>query len=109
RLATKRTVVAVVLEAPLTSTVDVAKATYFWLPLGLLLTDKYNNERNIHSVTAPVLVLHGHRMRSYPSRWVGRSIAPPTSLSRSKCFPKVRILICSTMGRGERFRSFWRP
>jgi fermentation-respiration switch protein FrsA (DUF1100 family) len=59
RLATKRTVAAVVLEAPLTSTVDVAKATYFWLPLGLLLTDKYNNECNIRSVTAPVLVLHG--------------------------------------------------
>ena len=58
-MATKRTVAAVVLEAPLTSTVDVAKATYFWLPLGLLLTDKYNNERNIRSVTAPVLVLHG--------------------------------------------------
>jgi pimeloyl-ACP methyl ester carboxylesterase len=59
RLATKRAVAAVVLEAPLTSTVDVAKATYFWLPLGLLLTDKYNNECNIRSVTAPVLVLHG--------------------------------------------------
>jgi uncharacterized protein len=59
RLATKRTVAAVVLEAPLTSTVDVARSTYFWLPLGLLLSDKYNNERNIRSVTAPVLVLHG--------------------------------------------------
>jgi hypothetical protein len=61
RLATERPVAAVVLEAPLTSTVDVARGTYFWLPLGLLITDKYDNERNIRFVTAPVLVLHGEQ------------------------------------------------
>jgi pimeloyl-ACP methyl ester carboxylesterase len=61
RLAAARPVAAVVLEAPLTSTVDVAQRTYFWLPLGLLITDKYNNERNIRSVTAPVLILHGEQ------------------------------------------------
>jgi pimeloyl-ACP methyl ester carboxylesterase len=59
RLAAKRSVSAVVLEAPLTSTVEVARQTYFWLPLSLLIADKYNNERNIRSVTAPVLILHG--------------------------------------------------
>jgi pimeloyl-ACP methyl ester carboxylesterase len=36
-----------------------SRAIYFLLPLGLLLTDRYNNERNIRSVTASVLVLHG--------------------------------------------------
>jgi uncharacterized protein len=61
RLAAARQVAAPVLEAPLTSTVDVGRRTYFWLPLGLLITDKYNNERNISSVTAPVLVLHGEQ------------------------------------------------
>ena len=45
----------------LTSTVDVARSAYFWLPLGLLITDTYNNERNIRFVTAPVLVLHGEQ------------------------------------------------
>ena len=47
RLAAERPVSAVVLEAPLTSTVDVARSIYFWLPFSLLITDKYNNERNI--------------------------------------------------------------
>jgi hypothetical protein len=56
RLAAARPVAALVLEAPLTSTVDVARRTYFWLPLGLLITDKYNNERNIRSVAASNLV-----------------------------------------------------
>jgi len=61
RLAAARPVAAVVLEAPLTSTVDVARSTYFWLPLGLVITDKYDNERNIRSVRVPVLILHGEQ------------------------------------------------
>lgn len=61
RLATERPLAAVVLEAPLTSTVDVGRATYFWLPLGLLITDKYHNEENVRSVKVPVLILHGEK------------------------------------------------
>jgi len=60
-LAAKRRVAAVVLEAPLTSTVDVGRRVYFWLPLNWLVTDRYDNERNIRAVTAPVLILHGER------------------------------------------------
>ena len=66
RLAAARLVAAIVLESPLTSTVDVARATYFWLPLGLLLTDQYNNERNIRAVPAPILVLHGEQDKVIP-------------------------------------------
>jgi len=66
RLAAVRPVTAIVLESPLTSTVDVARTTYFWLPLRLLITDQYNNERNIRSVTAPVLVLHGEQDKVVP-------------------------------------------
>lgn len=61
RLAAERDVAAVVLEAPLTSTLDVARSMYFWLPLDLLITDKYQNEENIRSVTGPVLILHGEK------------------------------------------------
>src|SRR4029077_9045237 len=80
RLGAARPVAAVVLEAPLTSTIDVARSTYFWLPLGLLIRDKYNNERNIRLVKAPVLVLHGAQDAVIPvemgwrgSRRAGRS------------------------------------
>ena len=62
RLAAARPVAAIVLEAPLTSTVDVARSTYFWLPIGLLIADKYDNERNIRSVTARVLSCTASRM-----------------------------------------------
>lgn len=33
----------------------------FCPPLDLLISDKYDNERSIRSLTAPVLVLHGER------------------------------------------------
>ena len=66
RLAAERPLAAIVLEAPLTSTVDVGRTTYFWLPLSLLITDKYDNERNIRSVTAPH---HDHAGRQLPLFW----------------------------------------
>ena len=59
RLGAAREVRAVVLEAPLTSTVDVGKRTYFFLPLTFILTDTFHNEENIRAVKVPLLILHG--------------------------------------------------
>ena len=66
RLAAQRPVAGVVLEAPLTSTVEVARSVYFWLPLSLLITDQYNIERDIPAVTAPLLILHGEQDEVIP-------------------------------------------
>ena len=87
RLAAKRPVAAVVLEAPLTSTVDVGRTTYFWLPLGLLITDKYDNERNIRSVTAPVLVLHGEQDAVIPVEMGWRVYRAANEPKRIELFP----------------------
>jgi fermentation-respiration switch protein FrsA (DUF1100 family) len=59
KLGASHEVRAVILEAPLTSTIDVGKSTYFFLPLRLILSDTYHNEENIAAVKVPVLVLHG--------------------------------------------------
>jgi fermentation-respiration switch protein FrsA (DUF1100 family) len=61
QLGASREVRAVVLEAPLTSTVDVGKRTYFFLPLNLLLTDQYRNARHVANIHVPVLILHGEQ------------------------------------------------
>ena len=66
RLAAERRVAAIVLEAPLTSTVDVGRRVYFWLPLRWLVADRYDNERSIRAVRAPVLILHGERDQVIP-------------------------------------------
>jgi fermentation-respiration switch protein FrsA (DUF1100 family) len=66
RLAAARPVAGVVLEAPLTSTIDVARPIYFWLPLRLLIADQYNIERAIGAVSAPLLILHGDQDEVIP-------------------------------------------
>jgi uncharacterized protein len=88
RLAAEKPVAAVVLEAPLTSTVDVARTTYFWLPLGLLITDKYDNERNIRFVTAPVLVLHGEQDAVIPVEMGLRVYRASDEPKRIELFPE---------------------
>ena len=88
RLVTKRTVAAIVLEAPLTSTIDVARAAYFWLPLDLLITDTYDNERNIRSVTAPVLVLHGAQDEVIPVKMGWRVYRAANEPKRIEVFPQ---------------------
>jgi len=88
RLAAERPVAAVVLEAPLTSTVDVARGTYFWLPLGVLITDKYDIERNIRSVTAPVLVLHGEQDAVIPVEMGLRVYRAANEPKRIELFPQ---------------------
>ena len=87
RLGAARPVAAVVLEAPLTSTIDVARSTYFWLPLGLLITDKYNNERNIRLVKAPVLVLHGAQDAVIPVEMGRRVYRAANEPKRIELFP----------------------
>jgi uncharacterized protein len=106
RLAAKRPVAAVVLEAPLTSTVDVGRTTYFWLPLGLLITDKYDNERNIRSVTVPVLILHGEQDAVIPvemGRQVYRAANEP---KRIELFPEGSHDDLFDHGAWERTQSF---
>ena len=61
QLAVERPVAALVLDAPYTSIVDVALLTYPYLPVRPLLLDRYESDRHIKNVRAPVLILHGER------------------------------------------------
>jgi fermentation-respiration switch protein FrsA (DUF1100 family) len=88
RLAAKRPVAGVVLEAPLTSTVDVGRSTHFWLPLSLLITDQYNVERDIASVTVPVLILHGERDEVIPVEMGRRNYRAANEPKRIETFPQ---------------------
>ena len=106
RLATAKPVAAVVLEAPLTSTVDVARRTYFWLPLGLLIADKYNNERNIRSVAAPVLILHGEQDNVIPVEMGLRVYRAANEPKRIELFPQGTHDDLFDHGAWEKTRSF---
>jgi pimeloyl-ACP methyl ester carboxylesterase len=106
RLAAARPVAAVVLEAPLTSTVDVARRTYFWLPITLLITDKYDNERNIRSVTAPVLILHGEQDGVIPVEMGRRVYRSANQPKRIELFPQGTHDDLFDHGAWEKTRAF---
>lgn len=80
QLAARRRVAALALEAPFSSVADVAAAHYWWLPVHLLIRDRYEAGRAIAGVGAPLLILHGALDRTVPIRF-GRklyaSAAPP--------------------------------
>jgi hypothetical protein len=59
QLAAERQVGGVVLDAPYTSIVDVAVRAYPFLPVRLLLSDRYESSKYIARVQAPLLILHG--------------------------------------------------
>ena len=68
-MATEFSVRAVILEAPYTSTVDVGQAAYFFLPVGLLMKDRFPSIELIAKIQAPLLLIHGEADRIIPTRF----------------------------------------
>lgn len=60
-------VAAVVLEAPYSAAVDIARRAYPWLPVGLLMKDQFRSRDHIADVRAPILILHGEKDRVIPA------------------------------------------
>ena len=60
-LAADRPIGKLILEAPFTSTADVAGAALPFLPVRWLIRDPFRSDRRIARVTAPLLVMHGAR------------------------------------------------
>ena len=106
RLAAERPVAGVVLEAPLTSTVDVARTIYFWLPLSLLITDQYNVERDIRVVPAPVLILHGEQDAVIPAEMGRRVYRAANELKRIELFRQGGHNDLFDHGAWEKMRAF---
>ena len=61
RLAVERPPAALVLRSPFTSLADVGRLHYPWLPVRLLLTDRYASAARVARLTAPLLVVAGER------------------------------------------------
>ena len=69
RVAAEYSVGALILGAPYTATTDVAAAQYPWLPVRLLMKDKFRSVDYVKDITAPTLVLHGTSDQVIPYRF----------------------------------------
>ena len=56
----------VVLETPFTSMIDAAKKFYPYIPVGLLLKDKFDNKSKIKNIKVPILIMHGEADQIVP-------------------------------------------
>ncbi len=74
-LAAARPIGKLILEAPYTSTIDVAAARMPFLPVSLLMKDQFHSDALIGRVTAPVLIMHGARDPGIPIRFGERLFA----------------------------------
>jgi len=59
QLAAKTKFYAVILESPFSSVVSVAQRQYWFVPVGLILKDKFESKNFAPLITSPVLIFHG--------------------------------------------------
>ncbi|MGY3546063.1 fermentation-respiration switch protein FrsA (DUF1100 family) [Bradyrhizobium sp. USDA 4472] len=55
-----------ILEAPYTSTVDVAASLFRFVPIRLLMRDQFHSDERIGGVTVPLLIMHGTNDQAIP-------------------------------------------
>lgn len=72
----------------------------------MLITDTYNNERNIRSVTAPVLVLHGEQDAVIPVEMGWRVYRAANGPKRIELFPQGAHYDLFDHGAWEKTRTF---
>ncbi|MBS0232764.1 MAG: alpha/beta hydrolase [Proteobacteria bacterium] len=59
QVAREKKVAGLILDSPYTSILELATAQYPWLPVNLLLKDRYESIRYIGDVHVPIFILHG--------------------------------------------------
>ncbi|WP_061024943.1 alpha/beta hydrolase [Bradyrhizobium sp. CCH5-F6] len=58
-IASEHRVGKLILEAPYTSTADIAVSSFWFVPVRLLMRDLFHSDQRIARVTVPLLVMHG--------------------------------------------------
>ena len=58
-IAQKKNFAGVILESPFTSMIEAGKTKYPYLPVRLLLKDKYESNKKIKNIKSPILIMHG--------------------------------------------------
>ena len=58
-LAQKKNYAGLILETPFTSMIDAAKTFYPYIPINILLKDKFENHKKVKNINSPILVMHG--------------------------------------------------
>lgn len=82
QLAAEVSAKGLILEAPMSSAIDVAREHYPYLLVGLFLKDRYRSDEFIDKIDMPLLVIHGEQDAIIPlqlgKKLVDRAVEPKT-------------------------------
>ena len=67
-LGKRNTFGGIILESPFTSIAKAAKVYYPYLPINLILKDRFNSIEKIQSITIPILIMHGKKDNIVPQK-----------------------------------------
>jgi fermentation-respiration switch protein FrsA (DUF1100 family) len=87
-LAAARPVGRLILEAPFTSTADLAARQYPFVPVHWLMKDQFRSDLHIAAVAAPLLIMHGDRDPVVPIAYGERLFALAHEPKRFMRFPQ---------------------
>ena len=76
----------IILESPFTSMVDAGKHYYFYLPVSLLLKDRYETLDKLKNIKIPILVMHGKKDKIVPFH-MGQQVFEKANEPKFSYFP----------------------
>ena len=77
----------IILESPFTSMVDAGKFYYFYLPVSLLLKDRYETVKKLKNIKIPILVMHGKKDKIVPFH-MGQKVFEKANQPKFSYFPE---------------------
>ena len=92
QLAAARPVERLVLVTAFDSLVNVAREYFWWLPVALLMRDRYESVRHVRAVTAPVLLLIAGKDEIIP---------PARSEALARAFAQTQVQVVVVPGVGH--------
>ena len=77
----------IILESPFTSMIELGKLKYPFLPVKLLLKDKYESDIKIKNIKSPILIMHGKADNIVPF-YMGKKMYELANTPKYLYFPK---------------------
>ena len=85
-LAQNKNFAGIILESPFTSMVDAGKFYYPYLPVSLLLKDRYETIKKLKNINSPILVMHGKKDKIVPFN-MGKQVFEKAKEPKFSYFP----------------------
>jgi uncharacterized protein len=86
-LAAEQPVGKLILEAPYTSTADLAASIFWFMPVRLVMRDQFRSDQRIARLKVPLLIMHGTNDRAIPIVFGERLFALAPEPKRMVRFP----------------------